>query len=159
MKRRNILIFVLIMIFLTACSSKNVEEEEKNEYLTLKSKLLESVDFKETTDFNCDIKISIDRINSEEISYRVIIDNPKENMNDIKAMVVHNYYTEDIFPSLGLFNDKESLLVGNKDVKGIELVGYIETIKDIDDLNLELKIWIEYITDNGEVKDIYYKST
>lgn len=156
MKKIKILL-ILLLILVTGCANK--EEEDKSEYLAMKSNLLASDTFGEASNLNCDITVSVDRINQEEVSYRVIIDNPKENMNDIKAMVVHNYYTEDIFPSLGLFDDKESLIVGDESVKGIELVGYIETTKNIDKLNLQLKIWIEYIDDNGEVKDIYYKAT
>lgn len=151
------ILLILSLLLITGC--KNIEEEDKSEYLAIKSNLLESSNFKETTDLSCDITVSVDRINAEEVSYRVIIDNPKESMHDIKAMVVHNYYVEDIFPSIGLFDDKESLLVGNEDVKGIELVGYIDTTKDIGELNLELKVWIKYTTDDGEVKDIYYKTT
>lgn len=145
------------MVLITGCANK--EEKDKNEYLAIKSNLLENTNFERIENLNCDVTVSVDRINEEEISYRVIIDNPKENMNDIKAMVVHNYYTEDIFPSLGLFDDAESLIVGNEEVRGIELVGYIDTIKDISALNLKLKIWIQYTDDNGEVKDIYYKTT
>lgn len=156
MKKRLVLLIVFLLL-VTGCGNK--DEESKNEYLTIKSDLLDSTKFEKSDNVNCDITVSIDRINDEEISYRVIIDNPKENMNNIKAMVVHNYYTEDIFPSIGLFDDDESLIVGNEEVRGIELVGYIDTTKDIDELNLELKIWIQYIDDNGEVKDIYYKTT
>lgn len=158
MKKFNILL-ILLLILVTGCTNKNTGEEDKSEYLAMKSNLIENEEFLEASDLDFDITISVDRINDEEVSYRVIIDNPKVNMNDIKAMVVHNYYTEDIFPSLGLFDDKESLVVGNEDVKGIELVGYIDTTKDIDELNLELKIWVEYTLDDGEVKDIYYKAT
>lgn len=151
------LLLLLSLLLITGCN--NVEEEDKSEYLAMKSNLLEDNEFEQTTDLVCDITISIDRINSEEISYRVIIDNPKENMNDIKAMVVHNYYVDDIFPTIGLFDDKESLVVGNDEIRGIELIGYIDTTKDIADLDLELKVWISYTTDTGEVKDIYYKTT
>ena len=150
-------LFILTLILITGC--ENSEEENKNEYLAMKSDLLENDNFQETDNINCDITVSIDRINEEEVSYRVIIDNPKENMYNIKAMVVHNYYTEDIFPSLGLFDDQENLIIGDNNVKGIELVGYIKTTKDIDKLNLELKVWIEYTDDNGKTKDIYYKTT
>lgn len=155
--KKSLVLLIVLLLFVTGCGNK--DEESKNEYLTIKSDLLDSTKFEKSDNVNCDITVSIDRINDEEISYKVIIDNPKENMNNIKAMVVHNYYTEDIFPSIGLFDDDESLIVGNEEVRGIELVGYIDTTKDIDELNLELKIWIQYIDDNGEVKDIYYKTT
>ena len=78
-------------------------------------------------------------------------------MNNIKMMIVHNYFTEEVFPTVGVFDKDRSLTVS--DTSNITLVGYIDTTKDIKKLDLELKIWIEYKTEDGEVKDIYYKTT
>ena len=79
-------------------------------------------------------------------------------MHNIKAMVVHNYYTEDdIFPSIGLFDKKEELTIN--DEKNIELTGIVKTTKSINKLDLELKIYIEYIDDSNSTKSIYYKAT
>ena len=78
-------------------------------------------------------------------------------MNNIKMMIVHNYFTEEVFPTIGVFDKGRSLTVS--DTSNITLVGYIDTTKDIKKLDLELKIWIEYKTEDGEVKDIYYKTT
>ena len=78
-------------------------------------------------------------------------------MNNMKVLVVHNYFTEDVFPSIGIFDETKNLLTNDKN--NISLVGYIETTKDIRKLDLELKVWIQYTDDDGEVKDIYYKTT
>ena len=155
--RKRYLLFFVIFLFMTGC--ENQEEAIKNEYIAMKNQAFNDKNYKVREELPVEIITTIERIDEEEIHYKVTIKNPKENMRQVKAMVVHNYYTEDIFPSLGLFDDKESLIVGDESVKGIELVGYIETTKNIDKLNLQLKIWIEYIDDNGEVKDIYYKTT
>ncbi len=162
-KNFNILLIFLIMIAMLIGCNKNISKEdkrvekEKNNYLEIKSNLLKVTEFSNKEDVLFDITTSIDRVNDEEVSYRVIFNNPRENMHNVSAMVVHNYYTEDVFPSIGLFDVGKDLLINNEN--GLELVGYIKTVKDINDLNLEFKIWIEYTDDNKVVKDIYYKTT
>ncbi len=152
---KKILLFITILFLLTGC--KNKEENEKNKYLEMKSNLLESKKFTSNDKIPCNIKIDIDRLSKEQVQYKVTFSNPKEDMNDIKAIVVHNYYTENIFPSIGLFNKKKNLKINNRNK--IILKGKIETTDDIDKLNLELKILIEYKTNNNKIKDIYYKTT
>lgn len=156
------LIMLLFAVFIVGCSSVKIETdnnivEEKEDYLAIKDEL-NSVD-KYISDENlpCDIKISLDRINKEEISYRAIIDNPKTNMYNIKALLIHDYFTEDIFPSIGIFDETENLIVGNEEVRGISLVGYIETTNDIEELDLNVKLYIEYSDSEGNIQKIYYK--
>ncbi len=150
-------VFILFSLFLVGCT--NNLEEEKNEYLTYKNTLKDEEEFTSYEQLPCNITFSIDKISEEEISYRAIIDKPKENMYDIKAIVIHDYFTEDIFPSIGIFDDTYDLIVGDENVKGISLVGYIETNKNYEDLNLELRVLLEYKNENDEVKKIYYKTT
>ena len=154
---KKIITILLIFIFMTGCKQETTDQEEKSEYLAYKSDLVDREEFSENDDLPCDITISIDRVNDESVSYTTIISNAKENMNDIKMMIVHNYFTEEVFPTIGVFDKGRSLTVS--DTSNITLVGYIDTTKDIKKLNLELKIWIEYTTEDGEVKDIYYKTT
>ena len=142
---------------MTGCKQETTDQEEKSEYLAYKSDLVDREEFSENDDLPCDITISIDRVNDESVSYTTIISNAKENMNDIKMMIVHNYFTEEVFPTIGVFDKGRSLTAS--DTSNITLVGYIDTTKDIKKLDLELKIWIEYTTEDGEVKDIYYKTT
>lgn len=157
--KKTLLLMMILLIALTGC--KNEEEDEKNEYLAMKSDLLAKDKFDDASSMNCDITFSLDRLDEEKVTYSVVLDNPKENMHDIRAIVVHNYYTEEVFPTVGLFDKPVDLLVNSQDEKdnSVELVGNIETTDDIDNLDLELKILIEYKTDSGEVKDIYYKTT
>lgn len=152
-------IFLLLILFLAGCSNqeKAPKETDKSEYLDMKSNLLEKKEFTEKEDLNCDITISIDRKDEERVSYKVKISNPKENMNQVKAIVVHNYYTEELFPSIGLLNKTGQLLQNSE--KKISLEGTIETEKDIDTLDLELKVLIKYETDSKKIKEIYYKTT
>ena len=80
-------------------------------------------------------------------------------MNNIKAIAVHNYYTEEVFPSIGLFNKKYNLYTNDNENNKIELKGKIRTSEDIDNLKIELKLLIEYYDDNNQKKDIYYNAT
>ena len=80
-------------------------------------------------------------------------------MHNIKSLVVHNYYSDEIFPSLGVFNQKKELLVDTDLEEKIELTGEIKTIKNISNMNLEIKLWLQYTDDSGEIKEIYYKTT
>lgn len=154
MKKRILLVFILLFIF-TGCSTK--EETEKSEYIAIKSSLLDE-DIKEVKeDLPLDIVVNIDRTTEEEVDYRVVFSNAKENMNDIEVMVIHNYYTEDLFPTIGFFDEKEELLVNSE--KEIELKDTITTNRDLSSIDLELKIYIKYKDDNGKKKEIYYKTT
>ena len=152
---KKVIIVILIFILITGC--KNKEENEKNNYLTMKSNLLERKKYTNLNDLPCDITIDIKRKNKEEISYKVTLDNPKEDMNNIKLITVHNYYTEDAFPSIGFLNEKKDLKTNTN--KDITLKGKIETTEDIDNLNLQIKIYLEYKTNDNKTKEIYYKTT
>lgn len=154
MKKILLILFLSILLF-TGCENK--EEIEKNDYLDMKSQLLEHKEFVSLEELKCNIVVNIDRKDEEKVIYEVILSNPKENMNNIKAVLVHNYYTEDVFPTIGLFDDTKSLLVDSQN--NITLKGSIKTDKDIDNLNLMLKLLIRYTTDDGIKKDIYYKTT
>ncbi len=137
----------------TGCN--NEKEDVKEEYLKMKSQLLDIEDFSD--EVNCDISVSIDRIDEEKVSYKVVISNPKENMNSVKAILIHNYYTEELFSSVGLFDDTVNIRSNSDD--NLELSGDIKTNNDIDNLNLVLKLYIKYLDDSGVEKDIYYKAT
>lgn len=157
------LIVLAIFILITGCSEEvevgidSKVEENKLSYLDIKNDLTNKEEFNNIEDIDFTITSRINRISEEEISYRVIIDNPKVNMHDVQALLIHNNFTEDIFPSIGIFDDKTSLLVDNENLKGIELVGYIETTKKLKDLDIELRLWLKYLDDNNEKHEIYYK--
>lgn len=160
MKRLNNIIKSFIFICLSLCMvgcSKDDVYEEKEEYLKLKEELLNKKEFTNSNDINFDINFSFDKLTEEEISYRAIIDNPKENMYDVKAILVHEYFSDDIFPSIGIFDDKIDLLLDSDEIKGFSLVGYISNTKENNDLNIRL--YLEYKDDNNELKKIYYNST
>lgn len=137
---------------------ENREEISKSEYIDMKSNLLEKKNYTEKDKLPLDIMVKIDRMDEEKVKYRVILSHPKENMREIKAMVIHNYYNEDLFPSVGIFDDRKELLTVSDDSQ-IELEDSIKTTKNISQLNLELKVWIEYTNDLGDKREIFYKTT
>ena len=155
MKRSCMLLLVILVLF-TGC--QNQEEEIKNEYIAIKNDVFEEKNYK-NEEIPVEIVTTIERINDEELLYEVNIKNPKEDMYDIKAMIVHNYYNEDKFPSVGVFDETKNLLINSDDNEKITLKDTLKTTKDIRDLNLELKVWIEYKDKDGNIKDIYYKTT
>jgi len=150
------IIITLISFMLFGCT-QNKLDLQKDTYLSFKEELLDNNNFTNEEELNFDLNISIDRINDEEISYKAIIDNPKENMYNIKALVIHDHFTEEIFPSIGIFDDSIDLLNDNEEVKEITLVGYIKTTKDIENLNI--KVYVEYTNESDELVKIYYKTT
>ena len=157
MKKLLICLAFISLLLVIGCKKDTTDQEEKSDYLAMKSDLISKTDFNQGEELNLDISISVERIDEETISYTTYLSNAKENMNNIKVLVVHNYFTEDVFPSIGIFDETKNLLTNDKN--NISLVGYIETTKDIRKLDLELKVWIQYTDDDGEVKDIYYKTT
>ena len=157
MKKLLICLAFISLLLVIGCKKDTIDQEEKSDYLAMKSDLISKTDFNQGEELNLDISISVERIDEETISYTTYLSNAKENMNNMKVLVVHNYFTEDVFPSIGIFDETKSLMTNDKN--NISLVGYIETTKDIRKLDLELKVWIQYTDDDGEVKDIYYKTT
>ena len=110
-----------------------------------------------------DIEVYTEKIIDNEITYRVIIDNPKEDIKNIEAIIIHDKYTEDIFPSTGIFDDKLNLIPETIDkdknyVKGIILTGYIPFKADINDLNATFKVLVKY-TDKFNVESVVMYST
>ena len=149
-------IFVVLMLFvLVGCSTK--EEDDKSEYIAIKSHLLEEKNYMLDEELPLDIAINIDRTEEEIVNYKVVFSNPKEDMYDIEAMVIHNYHNEDLFPTLGLFDKKGELLKSSDDV--IELEDTIRTNKNLSGIELELKVYIKYTNKDGKKEEIYYKTT
>ena len=144
---------ILIVIILSGCENK--EEQSKNNYIAYKNNLLEIDHY--TKSIPLDIIVNLERKDNQTVDYQVLFQNPKENMHKIKAMVVNNYSNENIFPTIGLFDEAEELLINSQEKNKLELSGTIETTKNISDLKLNLKVWIEYQNDAGEKKEIYYQ--
>lgn len=144
-------IFLLvILILLVGCT--NEVEENKYAYLNYKNNLQNQNDFEETiVDFNT--FFDIERINEEVLNYSLIINSPNTNMYDVKALLIHDYTQEEVYPSSGIIDEPIDLLK-NTDKK-IELKGTILTIDDIS--NVRFKLFLEYTDDSGQENKIFYQ--
>ena len=152
-------IYILLLfslVFISGCENK--EEAIKNEYIAMKNETFDEKNYTEE-ELPVDIITTVERIDEEAVNYKTTITNPKENMHNVKILLVHNYYNEDIFPSIGVFDEPQELLVDNDEETKLTLKDTIKTTKKISKLDLKLKVLIENTNDNGEKKDIYYKTT
>ncbi len=157
---KKVLMLSISIFILCGCSKKEVSIEKKkyDSYIEILNKDTSNSDY---LPFN--IEVYVDKIIETEVMYRVVIDKPKIALRDIEVIVMHDKYTEDIFPSSGIFEDKYSLIpnVINKSsnyAEGIILVGYIPFDGELKDLNATFKIMMNYKDDEGEQHTIMYST-
>lgn len=142
------LLLAISLFLLVGCSTK--EEDEKIAYLEYKNELEEVEDFTSEVDFNTYFNIL--REDEETVNYSLIINNPKVNMNNVKALLIHDYSTEDAYPSVGIFDEPVSLSTLSED--SIILKGVITSNEDLSDV--KFKLYLEYSDDDGELNKVYY---
>lgn len=152
--------WIITLVFLLFGCSKELTKEEiiYNDYV---DKLKQEEKSEDNLPF--DLEIFVDKIIEKEVMYRVIIDNPKVSLRNIEALVIHDKYTEDVYPSSGIFESKLSLIPGviNKTsnyVEGIILAGYIPYEGDVKDLNATFKVLFKYEDDEGVSHAIIYST-
>lgn len=152
--------WIITLVFLLSSCSKELTKEEiiYNDYV---DKLKQEEKYEDNLPF--DLEIFVDKIIEKEVMYRVIIDNPKVSLRNIEALVIHDKYTEDVYPSTGIFEDKLSLIPGviNKTsnyVEGIILAGYIPYEGDAKDLNATFKVLFKYEDDEEVSHTIIYST-
>ena len=139
---KKILVLLTLIILLTGCTSNDLAKDKETYLKYVKN--LRTVK-KTSSNIPFDIEIKYDKLTSDEVRYQVIIDNVKEDIYDIEALAIHNKETDDIFPSIGIFDEKEEL---KKDKKpsGVILVGYINYQGDIKDFKCNIKLLVKYKT-------------
>lgn len=152
-------LLLILLILLCGCSKSDSKE------LKLYKEYLKEIKSTESTNSNLpfNIEVIVDKIIETEVSYRVIIDNPKVSLRNIEVIAIHDKYTKDIFPSSGIFDDKLNLIpnVINKSsnyVEGIILVGYIPFEDDIKNLNANFKVLFKYTDDDEKSHTIVYST-
>ena len=143
-------IIMILLLFITGCSKSN--------YQIFVDEINKQNNFDNEDYF--DINISYDDITSYELMYQVVIDNPKENISDLKCLTINNVNTKDMFPSIGILDNPVSLVKDNIDIdnnitKGISLVGYI----DKEDINetITFKTICEFKINDKLIKNYYKK--
>lgn len=146
------IVSILFILIISGCKNDKLAKEKEIYQKSIKDLKQIKESSNEVLPFNIETKY--DKITKNEVRYQVIIDKPKEEIKEISALVIHNKQTDDIFPSVGIFDKKENL-VPNKKPSGIILVGYIPYQKDINKFSCNLKILIRYST-NNKTKTVYY---
>lgn len=150
--RKKIVIFLSLIILLCGCTDDKIAKEKKiyDKYIKELKEVNES-----SKDYPFNIEIKYDKLVDGIYRYQVIIDSALEDIYDIEAIAIHNKKTDDVYPSIGIFDEKESLEV-NKKPSGIILVGYIDSDKKIDESNCKIKLLIKYKNKNNKQKSVYY---
>lgn len=146
---KKILIILLLIFFLCGCTNVSKEKEEYLDYIDELKEVKES-----SKEYPFNIEVKYDKITKKEIRYQVILDSIKEDIIDITMIAYHDKKTSDIYPSIGIFDEKESLLKDKKP-SGLILVGYIPYKGDIEDFNITMKVLVKYKIKNKEYK-IHY---
>lgn len=144
------IILILILILLSGCTNK--VEENRFAYLDYKRELLKQEEFNEE-EINFKTFFNIIREDEETVNYNITIDNPNQNMYDVKALLIHDYYEEEVYPQVGILDDPVKLLKDSKDK--IILSGTIKTIEDIKDV--KFKLYLEYKDEENNLNKIYYQ--
>lgn len=147
--KKYIIILLLFIFLLCGCS-----KEDKQKYIYLESiSELKKIN-KSSKDYPFNLELVLDKITKKEVRYQIILDNVIEDIDDISIIAIHDKKTEDIYPSIGIFDEKENL---KKDKKpsGLILVGYIEYRGDIEDFHSTFKVLVKYKINNKEHK-VYY---
>lgn len=150
--KRILIVFLVLILFLTGCTTNDISKE-KDIYLTY-IKELRKIN-KSTKDIPFNIEVRFDKITDSEIRYQVVIDEVKEDITDVEAIAIHDKQTDDVFPSIGIFDKKQRLEVGKKP-SGIILVGYIDYLGKVEKFKCNLKILIKYNTNDRKSHTVYY---
>lgn len=146
---KKILILIIPILLLTACTSN---EEDKIAYLEYKNELEKKEVFSSEDDLDFNVYFNVKKEGEEITNYSVLINNPKVNMHNVKALLIHNYMTDEAYPSVGILDSPVNLSVDTSDK--IVLKGKIQTSEDIS--NVKYKLYIEYTDDDGNENKIYY---
>lgn len=150
--KRILIVFLVLILFLTGCTTNDISKE-KDTYLTY-IKELRKIN-KSTKDIPFNIEVRFDKITDSEIRYQVVIDEVKEDITDVEAITIHDKQTDDVFPSIGIFDKKQKLEV-NKKPSGIILVGYIDYQGKVEKFKCNLKLLIKYNTNDKKSHTVYY---
>ena len=164
MKKKVLVFLVIVLSLFTIVGCTNKKEETKKEkkvkqnvetnkdvyikYVKELKKVKES-----TEDLPFTIEVKYEKMD-DEVRYQVIIDNPTKDITSVRAIAIHNKQTDNVFPSVGIF-DKKVDLIPDKKPSGVILVGYIPYVGDIDNLDIEMKVLISYKMEDKSYTSYY----
>ena len=142
-------IVIIIFLFLLTGCFYNKDKMKYDNYI----KELNKVD-KSSNNLIFDINVNKEKLTDNIIRYEMVLDSVTNDITDVEAIIIHDKITDDIYPSIGIFDEKINLFK-NKKPKGIILVGYINYKDDINNFDATFKVLVKYKI-NNKVKKIYY---
>lgn len=148
---KKLVVLIPLLLLLVGCT--NNVEQNRIAYLEYKNELEQQETFVMEDEMHFNIYFNIERKNEEVVNYSVIINEPTIDMYNVKALLIHDYYQDEVFPSVGIFDNKIDLKKDNEN--NIKLFGTIQTSEDIS--NVCFKLYLEYQDENGEENKIYYE--
>lgn len=143
------LLVILLILLSFGCSSISKENELYLSYIDKLNNINKS-----SKDYPFNLEVTLDRLNDNIIRYQVVLDNVREDLNDISMIITHDKKTSDAFPSIGIFDSKEDLKVKSKP-SGIVLAGFIKYSGDIKKINTTFKVLVKYKIKNKSY-EIHY---
>lgn len=129
---KKLIVVLTLLLVITGCSSStsqdNTNDHLYEQYSSYLTKLENNKEFDSNSDdFN--INLILNKTNKGNTRYDIIIDEPKEEMKDIKAIIKTDNDKDETYPSIGLLEEETySLIPGKIDkknyiVKGLNLSG------------------------------------
>ncbi len=89
----------------------------------------------------------------DEIRYTLAVSDVDKKISNLKLLAYHDYPTQDVFPSIGIFDEPVNLEPDGED-KGVILVGYMPYNEE----DIVYKLYISYEMDNN-FYEVYWDST
>lgn len=113
---------ILLILLLVGCTNSSY-----NSFVAKANKSIESESMPFKVEFYIDDSDSL-------MVYQVVIDEAEYELDNVKAIVIHNVKTDNIFPSIGVVDDTINL---DSNTKGINLIGYVEK------QDVQFKVYVE----------------
>jgi len=144
MYMRRWILFFFLLITLIGC--------EKKDELTQLVDCIENQTFvNESNYLNCQLELTT--LNNQLNRYRVIINQPKKDLNHVKAFVVCKQQSGSTIPSIGFYeNDNCNLYINKIDVEnnfyeGVTLMGLTK------EQEIECYLYLSYIINNEKIEE------
>lgn len=150
---KKILVILIALLCLTGCSKDyKIYKTYKNYYQDLLKK-----EVSESTSVNYDIELVVNSLQQGQYRYDIIIDNPKVEMHDIIALAIIDngeFDNENMMPSLGIYDDKYSLIPNEVDLSQFKAKGLNLSIV-LNESDVNFKVFIQYQTDDNKTVSEY----
>ena len=135
---KKLLMLISMLFLITGCVSSSLVDDiytSDMKYLSNSSNSVSSYDY--------DLNIYLEKVGDEYL-YQLVLDNPLIDIDNLKVLLMHDAYTDEVYPSYGYFGDDMDNTV---EFKGLNLIGYLTPDKD----SVEFKVLVIY----DDVKNVH----